>query len=76
MTGFGVGGGGSCVHGGLCDAEGRVLLTLDGGIFDSVGFELTVEAPVQAGAGLLVGGVSGVRKSIQEVGCCNLPPCL
>ena len=49
---------------------------IDGGIFDPVSFELTGEAPVHADASLGLGGISGFREAIQEVGCCNPPPYL
>ena len=79
MPGFGVGGGGCRVLDGEDDAQGGGLLPLDWGIFDPVSFELSGKALVQADVNLGVrggGGVSGVVKFIQEVGCCNFPLCL
>ena len=56
MLGIWVRGGGSCGHNGLDDAQGGGFFTLDGRIFDPISFELTGEAPVQAGVRLGVGG--------------------
>ena len=58
------------------DIQGGGLFSSDGGIFDPIGLELPREALVEPGVCLGVGRFSGVRKTIQEVGCCNLPPCL
>ena len=56
MKFFGVGGGGSHGHDKMNNDKGDGLLTLDGGILDPISFELTGEAPVQAGVRLGVGG--------------------
>ena len=76
MAGFVIRSGDSRSHDGLDDAKGGGLITLDGGICDPVTFELTSEAPTQTGVSLGVRGVSGVKETIQEVGCYNIPPCL
>ena len=49
---FGVGGGGSCGHDRVNNSKGGGLLTLGGDILDPVVFDLTDEAPVQAGVSL------------------------
>ena len=76
MPGFGVGGGGCRGHNGVDDAQGDGLLPLKWGISDPVSFELLGELLVQAEVILGVRGVSGVGESIEEMVCCNLPPCL
>ena len=76
MSGIWVGGGGSCGNNGPDDAQGGYFLTLDGRIFNTISFELTGEAPVQAGMSLGIRGISGVGEAMQEVGCYNCPPCL
>ena len=52
------------------------IITLDGGVFNPVVFELAVEAPVEAHVSLGVGRISGIGKAIQEVGRFNRPLCL
>ena len=53
--------------------RGVALSCLMGGIFNPVNFALMGKAPVQAGVSLVVGGGSGVREAIQEIGCYNHP---
>ena len=76
MADFGVAGGDSNGNDGLDDPKEDGLLTLDGGILDPISFELTDEAPVQAGVSLGVRGVYRVKEEIQDMGVCNLPPFL
>ena len=76
MTCLWVGGGGSCGHDGLDDAQGGVFSLFDWRIFHTIGFELVGEAPAKDGVSLGLRGVSGVGEAIQEVGRCNSPPCL
>ena len=75
-VGFWVGGRDSLSHDGLDDANGGGILTLDGGILNTIGFELTGKEHVQAGVSLGVEGLYGVGEAIQEVGHCNRAPCL
>ena len=69
--------GGSCLgNDGAHDSQGGGLLLSDGGVFEPVGLKLPCEALVEPGVCLGVGRFSGVRQTIQEVGCCNRPQCL
>ena len=77
QVGDGVGSGvrgGSCLgNDGVHNSQGDGLLSSDEGIFKPVGLELPREAPLCA---LGVGRFSWSGQNIQEVGCCNLSPCL
>ena len=57
VAGLWVGGRGSQDHDGLYNAKVGGIFTLDGVIFNSVGFEFLGKVPVQVGVSLLVGGV-------------------
>ena len=43
-------------------------------VLDPIGFKLPGEPHIQSAVGLGVGGLPGVWKASQEVGCRNLPP--
>ena len=60
VPGLWVGGGGSCGHDGLDNAQGDGFSLLDWRIFYPISFELTGKVPVQADVSLGVGGISGV----------------
>ena len=58
------------------DAEWDGLFFFDWRFLKAIGFKLLGKTPVQYGVGLGVRSFSWVGKSIQEVGCRNLLPCL
>ena len=75
VVGSGARGVSCCGDDGVHNSQGGGLLLLDGGI-EPVGLELLHDALVELGMRLRVGWCFGVRQTIQEVGCCNRPPCL
>ena len=76
MPEFWVGGGVYRGHYGVDNAQGGGRFLLNWGIFDPASFELSGKELVQADVSLGVDFFSGFGYSIQEVGCCNLLPCL
>ena len=76
MVGSGFGGGSCLSDDGLDNSKGDCLFSSDWGILEAIGLELPCEALVESSVRLGVGRFSGVGQTIQEVGCCNRPPCL
>ena len=59
---------------GLHDYQGGGFLSSDRGVLNPICLELPCEALVDPGVCLGVSRFSGIGQTIQEVGCCNLPP--
>ena len=68
MMGFVVGGDGCYGHDRVDNSEGGGLFLFDWRVLDAVCFKLAGEASFQYGVGLVVWRLSGVSRSIQEVG--------
>ena len=65
-----------CGQNGVNYSQRDSFSPLGWGIYDTVGFELSGEALVETSVSLWVRGGSGIGQAIQEVGHCNIPPCL
>ena len=76
MVGSGVRGGSCRGDDGLHNSQGDGLFLSDERVFEPIGLELLREALVEPSVCLGVGRFYGVGQTIQEVGCCNHPPCL
>ena len=76
VVGSGIGGDNCLGDNGVQDSKWDGLFSSDRGIFEPVYLELPCEALVEPGVYLGVSRFPGVGQTIQEVGRCNLPPCL
>ena len=61
---------------GVHDSQRGGLFMSGRGIFEPKCLEFPCEALVKPSVCLVVSRFSGFRRTIQEVGCCNFPPCL